>query len=129
MTEPVMKVALLAVLGSICTLLLRRSYAEMTVLLALAIFIFAIMASANLLRPLLDFMARVRSLSGLSSACFAPLLKCVGLAFVGRVAADLCRDAGQSAMASAVELAAAAGALYGALPLFTSLLEIGRAHV
>lgn len=123
MTGPVIKVAVLAVLASLCSLLLRRGFGEMTVLLSLAVYLFAVTASAMLLRPIMEFLGRARELTGLSPAFFTPLLKCLGLALTVRIASDLCRDAGQSAMASAVELVGAVGALYGALPLFAALLD------
>ena len=123
MTGPVLKVAVLAVLGALCALLLKKSNGEMTVLLSLAVCVVAVTAALSLLKPLLETLVQARSLTGLSSAFFSPLLKCVGLGLTARVAADLCRDAGQGAMASAVELTAAVGALYTALPLFTTLLD------
>ena len=69
-------------------------------------------------------MSRARELTGLSSALFSPLLKCVGIGLTCRVAADLCRDGGQSAMAGAVELIGAVGALYVSLPLMGTLLDM-----
>ena len=45
------------------------------------------------------------------------MLKSLGITVVGRSSAELCRDAGQSAAASALETCTAAAALYAALPL------------
>lgn len=123
MTGPVLKVAVLAVLGALCALLLKKSNGEMTVLLSLAVCVAAVTAVAALFKPVLETMEQARLLTGLSSAFFSPLLKCVGLGLTARMAADLCRDAGQGAMASAVELSGAVGALYAALPLFNTLLD------
>ena len=54
----------------------------------------------------------------------APVLKCVGIGVVTRLSADICRDAGQSAASSAVELCGAACALVTAMPLIRTLLQM-----
>ena len=124
MSGPVVKVAVLAVLGTLSALLIKRGSGEMTVVLALAVCVCALSGAAALLEPILDVMRRAREMSGLSTAFFAPLLKCVGIGFTARFASELCRDGGQGAMASAVELMGAVGAVYAALPLFSSLMDM-----
>ena len=56
----------------------------------------------------------------------SPLLKTAGIAVVTRIGADLCRDAGESAVASAVEMAGAMGALLAVLPLMQAAWEVLR---
>ena len=48
----------------------------------------------------------------------------VGIALVVRVGGDLCRDAGESALASAVETAGSICALLAALPLLRQVLHM-----
>ena len=50
-----------------------------------------------------DLLAAVE----ISSTLFLPLLKTAGIAVVTRIGADLCRDAGESAVASAVDTSTA----------------------
>ena len=119
-----MKAAVLAVVGTLCALVIRRSNAELASVLAMAVCAAAVWFALGLLEPVLEFMSRARELTGLSSALFSPLLKCVGIGLTCRVAADLCRDGGQSAMAGAVELIGAVGALYVSLPLMGTLLDM-----
>ena len=54
----------------------------------------------------------------------AIVLKTVAIAVIAGISANLCRDAGQSAAAAGVELAAAVGALYVSLPLFRSMIAM-----
>lgn len=51
------------------------------------------------------------------------LLKAVGMALIGRMAAHLCHDAGESALAEVVQLAARLGILAVSLPLLLQLME------
>ncbi len=50
------------------------------------------------------------------------MLKAVGIAVTGQFASHTCKDAGESALAFAVELSAKAAILAAAFPLITQLL-------
>ena len=53
-----------------------------------------------------------------------PLYKTVGIALVVKVGGGLCRDAGESALAAALEFAGTVCALLTALPLLRAVLEL-----
>ncbi len=55
------------------------------------------------------------------------MLKCTGIGIAAKLAADLCRDGGQSALAGAVEFGGTAAALFVSLPLLRSFLALLRA--
>ena len=54
----------------------------------------------------------------------APIVKCLAIAIVTRFATDLCRDASQNALASAVEMAGTACAMTAVLPLLLSVMKM-----
>lgn len=59
------------------------------------------------------------------NAGYAPvLMKSLGVCFVAQLASDVCRDAGESAMASKVELAGKIAVLLLALPLFGQVAQL-----
>ena len=64
-------------------------------------------------------------LSGMPEV-FGVLLKALGIVLIGRITADLCKDAGESAIASGVELAVKTAVLLTALPLLNRLLSLLR---
>ena len=70
------------------------------------------------------FVREVMQWGGVESALFAPLFKTVAIALISRTGADLCRDAGEGAMASLVETAGAFGAVVVSLPLFGAVWEL-----
>ncbi len=63
------------------------------------------------------------NMEGLFELCMLVMLKAVGLTVLGELAARLCKDAGESAMAYAVELGARAAVLGAAMPLLSKLFE------
>ena len=61
--------------------------------------------------------------AGLSPAVLAPVIKTAGIAIVTRIAAEVCRDAKESGVASFVETAGAMLALAVSLPLLEAVLR------
>ena len=106
-----------AALGAV----VKRSSREHALLLAAVTAVLLLLAALEGADPLL------RELEGLSAAfpgeCFPVMLKAVGITIAGQLAAQLCKDAGESALAHAVELAAKAAVLAAAFPLLRQLFD------
>ena len=102
----VTQAAALCVIAALLGLVLRRSNPEITLLLALA----------EPLTELLRFLERLAEQSGVSRTLLTPLYKTVGIALVVKVGGGLCRDAGESALAAALEFAGTVCALLTASP-------------
>ena len=106
-----------AALGAV----VKRSSREHALLLAAVTAVLLLLAALEGAGPLF------RELEGLSSAfpgeCFPVMLKAVGITIAGQLAAQLCKDAGESALAYAVELAAKAAVLAAASPLLLQLFD------
>ena len=122
--EVLIKTAAAAIVASLVCLLLKRSNPEMCVPLSVAVCVGAMLLSAGLLRPLLELLVRAGEMGGVSAAIFYPVMKSVGIGICTRVAADICKDSGQGAMAGCVELVGAICALYTALPLMEGRLDM-----
>ena len=84
----------------------------------------AVLALGKPLGELLAFLNRLAEQTGVPSALFHPLYKTVGIAMVVKVGGGLCRDAGESALASVLELVGTVCALLAALPLLRAVLEL-----
>ena len=116
------KAAALALAGAVIAMLLKKNAPELGLTLSIAVTLAAAALAAQLIGQLREVVDLAREQTGLSPAIVGPVLKCVGIGVVTRLAADLCKDAGQGASASAVELAGAACAMAAVLPLIRALL-------
>ena len=121
--ESVVRLAAAAVAAALCAVVVKQHAREVGAVLALA-------AGALLLGAALGAIEEVRALAdelgeliGLSPAVLAPVLKTVGIAILPRIAAELCRDAGEGGIAAAAETAGAAAAVLTALPLLRAVLS------
>ncbi len=122
--EIVVRAFALALTGSVLALVLKKREPELALLLGLLCAAAVLSTGLRLAQGLAQTLRETAEHAGLRAAVLHPVLKCVGIGVLTRLGADLCRDAGQTAPASALELCGAAAALAAALPLFQALLEL-----
>ena len=118
------RAVILGLVGSALGLVIKKNSPEIGLLLALAVALLVVGLGMELIGAILDFVALLQDAAGLSPALLGPVLKTVGIGILTRLAADICKDAGQQAIASTVELAGTVAALYIALPLMQTVFEM-----
>ncbi len=121
-----MRFCALCVTGALLAVLLKRTNPDMALLLALAVCGAALLLLAEPLEEIRDFLTQLAGGGQLPAEGFVPLVKTVGVALVSRTGSDLCRDAGEGAMASLVETAGAVIAILVSLPLFQAAWDMLR---
>ena len=122
--EQVVQITMLCVTGAILALVVRRGAPEFALLLAIACIGVVLLFLAEPIRALMVFLEELGERSGVSKQLFVPLFKTLGIAFVVKLGSELCRDAGETAMAAVVELAGTICALLVALPLLQAVLSL-----
>ncbi len=118
------KCAALGVSASLLGLMVRREREEQASLLGLAAAVMIFAAAVGSLGETEAVLRRAMERAALRPALTLPVLKSLGVALLGRISAQLCRDAGQAAAAAAVELASTCAVLCVSLPLLQSLIEL-----
>ena len=124
--EILLKASAIAVTGGALALVLKKNSPDMALLLTVAVACCTVYLAASLMRDTVGFMTDLTQLTGIPSPAVSAVMKAAGIGVVTRLTADVCKDAGQTAPASAVELTGAAAALFAALPLMKSVLEMIR---
>ena len=78
----------------------------------------------ELLKPVLDFMRMVQERAGLSESVMAPVIKTMAIGLLAETGKNICEDAGEKTIGSALEFSAGIAALYVMLPLLQSVLDL-----
>ena len=117
------KLCSLCLLAVLMILLLRQTRAEFAPLVTLTVCVMLLGVAAAVFMPIVEFMEAL-PLTGEMADSIAVLLKCLGLALLTQTTADLCRDAGEGAIASKVELVGKAEILLLCLPMLGELLRL-----
>ena len=121
--ESVVRLAAAAVAAALCAVVVKQHAREVGAVLALAAGALLLGAALGAIEGLPALADELGELIGLSPAVLAPVLKTVGIAILTRIAAELCRDAGEGGIAAAAETAGAAAAVLTALPLLRAVLS------
>ena len=122
--ELIIRLSALAVLAALLALLLKGRQGELGLLVALTGLGALLFALGEPLGDLIAFLRTLSEGTGLDAAVFAPLYKILGIALVVQLGGDLCRDAGESALAAGLETAGSVCAMLAALPLLERTLTL-----
>ena len=110
--------------GALLAVVVRRGSPESALLLTLAAAVAVLLFLSSAMEELMAFLRELGERGGVPAGLFVPLYKTVGIALVVKVGGNLCRDAGESALAAVVETAGSVCALLVALPLLRTVLEL-----
>ncbi len=76
------------------------------------------------LAPVIDLIKIYSGRANIDIQYVPALLKIIGIAYIAEFGAEICRDAGENAIASKIELAGKVLIAIMAIPIITSLLEL-----
>ena len=122
--ELIIKAAVIGVAGAILTLIIKKTSPELSTVLTLTVCTVIVGMAMKVFSSVYEVLELVELGPGFSSAYTAPVLKCVGIGITARLGSDLCKDSGQQAVASSVEICGAICALYVSLPLIKTMLRM-----
>lgn len=120
------QVAVIGVVTVVLVTLIRRSNAELALLLTIGACVLMALLVLKLVEPVISFLGKLQALAGLEDALLTPLLKSVGIGIVTQLCAAFCTDAGENALARLIELCGGILAIYIALPLLEAVIDMIR---
>ena len=104
--------------------LLEKTAPVQALLLSVAVTIMFALVSVSVLEPILSFLRRLQSVCSVSAVYTVTLVKCLLISLISRMGISFCKDAGQSGMASMLELLGLLSVVWIALPLFEAFLSM-----
>lgn len=122
--ETVFRITALCLTAALLVLVVKRGSGELAMLLSLAAVAAVLLSLASAMEEVVTFLRSLGQKSGLPEELFLPLYKTVGIALVVKGGGNLCRDAGESALAAVLEMGGSVCALLVALPLLQAVLEL-----
>jgi stage III sporulation protein AD len=118
------KIAAIAVTGAVLGLVIKKNSPEMAIMLTISLAVLALYLAFDTIKSVTDFISSLANAAKISPAVLTVVLKTVGISIVTKLSADVCRDAGQASAATGIELAGSFAALYIALPLFKTVMDM-----
>ena len=116
--------AALCIVGAITAVLLKQYCRVQAVLSTIAVGVLVTAAVLFSITPAIDKLEYLFSRTDLENEYLKSLLKAVGICYMTGIAADICRDSGEQALASVAELWGRISLLLLTLPMIDSLLSL-----
>ena len=112
-----------ALIAAIFAVTLKRYNQEYAVIISIIAGVVILLEILRNISPAVREITTLLSGVGLTQVFGLILFKTLGICFLAQFAADSCRDAGESALASKVELAGKISILVLSLPLFEDIAQ------
>ena len=120
----VFKIAIFALLAASVVVLIRAHRPEMAMQVGtvsgVMLLVYIVLQTSGILESILAISERY----GIDTTYIGLLIKIIGIAYIAQFAGEICKDAGESALASKVELGGRVMILAAALPAALSLLDM-----
>ena len=120
----ILKIVTLAMTGVILASLMKSVNKELSIYIVLATVIILFLSIIDELTDIFHFLEGIYDNITYGKIFFPVILKVLAAAYITDFAAQLCKDAGESAIGSKVELAGKVMIFYLAMPILTAILEL-----
>ena len=114
----------IALLATTLSVMIKKYNPEYSIFISIISGIFILCMILSEFTPSIQKINELISTSGISSKYAKILFKTLGICFLVQFASDSCNDAGESSLASKIELAGKVLIITMALPLFEQVIKI-----
>ena len=120
----VVKIAVVAIAGVILLTVLKRFTGTYGVIVEIGLIAVILLAVLPEIKTMFELLKNLGDIEFLDSTAMKILFKAFGILATGAIAADVCRDNSENAVAGVVELGVKILAVSCALPVITAVIEI-----
>lgn len=118
------KIAILGIVVVLLALPFRLIKGEYSLYLSIAGCILIFYFILGKMQQMIQLMEKIGSCLPVESGYLEILVKMIGITYIAEFSADLCKDAGYSALASQIAIAGKLSVLGISMPVITALLEM-----
>lgn len=119
----IMQIIGLGIVVTILILVIRQQRPELALLLSLALSVIIFLLIIGKIARILDLFRELADRANISHLYLNTVLKIIGIAYIAEFGAQVCRDAGEGAVAGKIELAGKVLILALAIPIIAVVLD------
>lgn len=119
----IIKIVGLAIVAVVLIVIIRQQRPELAVQLSIVVGAVIFTMMLGKINSVISLMQELARRSNVSSLYMGTILKIVGVAYIAEFGAQICRDAGESAVASKIEFAAKVIVMVLAIPIIAAVFD------
>jgi stage III sporulation protein AD len=120
----ILQIVGLGVIATVIILVLKAQRPEIAIQISIMTGIVVFILLAGKLSAIVELLNKYAEKAEINMNYLTILLKIIGIAYIAEFGAEVCRDAGETSVASKIELAGKVAIIVLAVPIITSLLEL-----
>ena len=120
----IIKVVGFAIFATMLVVILKEEKKEFAVALSVIAGVMLLLFCISKIDPIINMLCELVEKSGINSSFLVIILKVIGIAYLVELGKNICQDAGQSAIATKLEMAGKIIVVSISLPIFTSLISL-----
>jgi len=124
MEAELIRIAAIGIVTAVMAVVVSQKQPELGMLISAAFGIMALIVAFGKAGAIIGLLENIIGQAGIDSKLLVPVLKVTGMAYIAQFAVDTCKDVGQNAIASRVEIVGKIMMLVVAVPIATSLIRI-----
>ena len=123
-TMEIIKIIGIALVALIIIILLKQYRPEFAIYISLLTGVLILILVMDQLTGIINLLQSLASKTSINTSFLALLIKITGIAFLSEFAVSICRDSGEGAIASKIEIGSKIVIISMSIPIISSLLEI-----
>ncbi len=120
----VFKIIGIALVGLIIIILLKQYRPEFAIYISLLTGVLILLLVMDKLTGIINLLQSMANKTSINSTFLMLLIKITGIAFLSEFAVSICKDSGEAAIASKIEIGTKIIIISMSIPIISSLLEI-----
>jgi stage III sporulation protein AD len=119
----VLQIVALGLMATVLIVVVKSQRPELAVLLSMAAGAIIFLLVLGKIGSIIEVINELSSQAGISMVYLGTILKIVGIAYIAEFGSQICRDAGEGAVASKIEFAAKILIMVLAVPIVVAVLQ------
>lgn len=125
----IFKILITLIIAAVFSVLLRQYRPDLSLLLITTTAVIVLIVILSALTEPLETLRQKLSAHGIELSYFKVALKALGIGYVTSFCADICRDAGQTSLASLSEIIGKCGIFILSLPLVINIIDLALGFI
>lgn len=119
----IFSIAAIGIIGAFLSISLKSHRPEYALLTAMATGIFIMFIAAENMLSVFGKIGSIIKTAGIDEKYFKAVFKVIGISYITQFATDICRDAGENAIAAKLDAAGKLAVMISALPIIGEFLN------
>ncbi|MDD3653715.1 MAG: stage III sporulation protein AD [Desulfotomaculaceae bacterium] len=120
----VIQIVAFGLIATVLIVVVKSQRPELGVLLSVAAGVILFLLMLDKIGSIMDVIKDLTDRAGISMVYLGTILKIIGIAYIAEFGAQICRDAGEGAVATKIEFAAKIMILVLAVPIVVAVLQL-----